>query len=72
MAQGAARGGPARRTEGDNMTRAALSIIGIWIGLPMTGSLLDGGRTWAGIIAGIASLILIASGVMTEEGSGDA
>ena len=62
-----------RRTEGDsNMTRAALSVIGIWVGLPMTGSLLDGGRTWAGIIAGIASLILIASGVMTEEGSGDA
>lgn len=54
------------------MTRAALSIIGIWIGLPMTGSLLDGGRTWAGIIAGIASLILIAGGVMTEDGDADA
>ena len=47
------------------MTRAALSVIGIWVGLPMTGSLLDGGQTWAGIIAGIASLILIASGAIT-------
>lgn len=45
--------------------RKALSIIGIWVGLPMTGSLLDGGQTWAGIIAGIASLILIASGAAT-------
>ena len=54
------------------MTRAGLSIIGIWIGLPMTGSLLDGGQTWAGIIAGLASLILIAGGVMTEDGDADA
>lgn len=73
MAQGAARGGQTRRTEGGgNVTRAALSIIGIWIGLPMTGSLLDGGQTWAGIIAGLASLILIAGGVMTEDGDADA
>lgn len=65
--------GQTRRTEGGgNVTRAALSIIGIWIGLPMTGSLLDGGQTWAGIIAGLASLILIAGGVMTEDGDADA
>ncbi len=53
------------------MTRAALSIIGIWIGLPMTGSLLDGGQTWAGVIAGLASLILIASGAVTTYNEED-
>lgn len=53
------------------MTRAALSIIGIWAGLPITGSLLDGGKTWAGVVAGLASLVLIASGVMTEDGDAD-
>ena len=53
------------------MTRAALSIIGIWAGLPITGSLLDGGKTWAGVVAGLASLVLIASGVVTTYNEED-